>query len=424
VELAVSPTALEVVPRQVAEAVLQVRNMSATNGNVLLNAAAPAGWQVRLERQQLILQPYQSAQVAVLIDVPDVTDYDPVVVSFRAVARGARVGDEIDLPVAVLKPVEIVDVSPAFDAGGNALVALSLKNNLSLALQLTAEVRCTDGPSFRLPTQAPVALRARGAVTLALEPAGQVDPVRLYEAEARVSIVGDGSVAVNGPLNFTPGFYVGAPPAIDGDLSDWGERGTLKLRDQWKIPGQAEWNGDADLHATVRFRWDRQNLYLGIDVTDNEHLQDGAQLAQGDYLVVATAGAGKTTRGGRVLVLALAEEKPKTAGDLTRGLEFAAKQTEIGVTYEAAIPFATLGLAKVTEGSMVPLALTINDVDKAGQKAIRYFEGPKGKAGAQYGFVKLTASTTFQAIEGEVLEEDKGAGKAKKGEAVEGEALE
>ena len=424
VELAISPTALEVVPKQVAQVVLQVRNMSASNGNVSLSATAPPGWRVQFEQQQFIVQLYQSAQIAVLIDVPDVTDYSPVIVSFRAVARGSRVGDVVDLPVAVLKRVEIVSVLPAFDAGGNPLVALSLKNNLSLALRLTAQVRCTDGPTFRLPTQAPVALRARGAVTLPLEPAGQVDPVRLYEAEARVTIEGDGSVVVNGPLNFTPGFCVAAPPTIDGDLSDWGERGTLKLRDQWRVLGRADLNGDSDLLATARFRWDRQNLYVGIDVTDNEHLQDGAQAARGDYVSIATAGSGKGTQTGRALLLALADGKPVTGGDLTRGIEFAAKQTEIGVTYEVAIPFTTLGLTKVTDRSLVPLALTVNDVDKTGQKAIRYFEGPKGKPGAQYGFVTLTASTTFQAIEGEVLEEDKGAGKAKEGEAVQGETLE
>ena len=75
VELAISPTALEVVPKQVAQVVLQVRNMSASNGNVSLSATAPPGWRVQFEQQQFIVQPYQSAQIAVLIDVPDVTDY-------------------------------------------------------------------------------------------------------------------------------------------------------------------------------------------------------------------------------------------------------------------------------------------------------------------------------------------------------------
>lgn len=408
-QLAVTPAMLKLVPKMTGQAVLNVRNLSAALGRVQLQANAPGPWKVRLKTRQLLLPAYQTAAVPVVVQAPDTDDYKPGVITFRAQGGTSR-GAECELGVVLVKPVEIVRVVPTFDAGGNALTAMTLRNNLGTAIRVTGTVRCTQGPQFVLPTPGGVLLKPRKPCVLALEPTGDVDPVRQYDVEAEAKVIGDGTVRVKGKLNYTPCFFVEKAPDIDGDLVDWSDRGTLRLKDQWPKLGSAPWNGEADLAATVRFRWTRENLYLAVEVTDNEHVGPAGKGGQGDGVVLSFPPVGRrkgrsAARRGTATTVSLALAGTTPVARPPGGIQFGAKETEVGVAYEVGLPFHSLGVKRPAEGMMVPIAVAVTDVDKTGRKTIRFFAGPLGRIPLErFGYLTLTTSTSFKPVEGEVIE--------------------
>ncbi len=78
-----------------------------------------------------------------------------------------------------------------------------------------------------------------------------------------------------------------APPAIDGDLSEWpaAPAFTLDRSSAMTILGQTP--GPADAAATVRAQWDLLNLYLAIHVADDAVVSDSASIWDDDLVELA-----------------------------------------------------------------------------------------------------------------------------------------
>lgn len=57
---------------------------------------------------------------------------------------------------------------------------------------------------------------------------------------------------------------------IDGDLSEWTDQGTTRLIAGSRTVAQGEpWRGAEDLLGALRFRWDRDHLFVAAVVTDD-----------------------------------------------------------------------------------------------------------------------------------------------------------
>jgi len=83
----------------------------------------------------------------------------------------------------------------------------------------------------------------------------------------------------------------GAPPVIDGNLSEWSNvpgvflTGSLTVTGQldahdvynnWETLGVETWTSDADLSTTWRAAWDDNNFYFSAFVKDDIHLNTGS----------------------------------------------------------------------------------------------------------------------------------------------------
>jgi hypothetical protein len=67
----------------------------------------------------------------------------------------------------------------------------------------------------------------------------------------------------------TPG--VSAKPILDGNLSKWQSGPIYGLTRAAQIQdGEKLWKGPGQFSARVALRWDEDNLYIGVDVTDPE----------------------------------------------------------------------------------------------------------------------------------------------------------
>lgn len=76
--------------------------------------------------------------------------------------------------------------------------------------------------------------------------------------------------------------FLSAPPAIDGDLSDWDSASyTIDKPLSYASTG---WTGTADLSATFYLAWDASYLYLAVSRTDDSFVQisSGRYMYKGD----------------------------------------------------------------------------------------------------------------------------------------------
>jgi Carbohydrate family 9 binding domain-like len=76
------------------------------------------------------------------------------------------------------------------------------------------------------------------------------------------------------------------PIRIDGDLSEWTHVPGVKMAEEkFFFAGQgmsaAHWKGAADLSAVFKLRWDRDYLYVAIEVTDDDVTEPHGSLTTG-----------------------------------------------------------------------------------------------------------------------------------------------
>lgn len=173
------------------------------------------------------------------------------------------------------------------------------------------------------------------------------------------------------------------PLVIDGVLSEW--PGGPTYASAYRVFAVQDWDGSDDLEAIWQLAWDESNLYLGVEVADDIHVQTqtGNQLFRGDSVDVQfdTDRAGdfgdglsrddfqitfspgnfatlppsafrfQGTDNGRIL-------------DAPGGhqVTLASKRSAGGYTLEAVVPWSDLDLTP-TPGLIIGLALNANDND-------------------------------------------------------------
>ena len=175
-------------------------------------------------------------------------------------------------------------------------------------------------------------------------------------------------------------------PVIDGLLDEWGGVPTyLSSFIVYQVPG---WDGSDDLTAIWRLAWDMKNLYVGIEVADDVHVQNqtGNQLFRGDSVDIQF----DTNRDGdfgdglspddfqitlspgdfAALLPSAARFQGTDSGqilDASGGhhLTMQARQVGTGYILEAAIPWGDLNLVP-SVGLVIGLALNATDNDSPG----------------------------------------------------------
>ncbi|MDT8305029.1 MAG: sugar-binding protein [Anaerolineae bacterium] len=178
---------------------------------------------------------------------------------------------------------------------------------------------------------------------------------------------------------------MGQPPIIDGLLEEWG--GGPTIVSAYRVHAAQGWDGSADLEATWQLGWDANNLYVGVTVVDDVHVQTqtGNVMYRGDSLEIqvdTNPAANATNVNPNTFQILLSpgnfEELPPSAFrfqgtsggrilDATgHGIQVDASQTENGYMLEAAIPWRDLNVS-AAEGVMLGIALNANDNDRPGE---------------------------------------------------------
>ena len=223
-----------------------------------------------------------------------------------------------------------------------------------------------------------------------------IDPQTLYRVLVRVSDE-EGHETVFS--RFMAGFAAvpKGTPTIDGDLSDdcWKKAPAFsinELRQFFPLGKKAKkWNGPDDCSAVIRYLWDEQCLYLGVNVKDDIFVggkegrnlwdQDGLQL-----LVDPRRGGGEKI-GYYDYVIAYGKQGPQlwcnstTSGDVAVG---EVKQAKVAIhraamggntDYEVAIPWSCFAPFTPAVGADLGLALIVNDDDGQGRSFSGWFSG-------------------------------------------------
>lgn len=193
--------------------------------------------------------------------------------------------------------------------------------------------------------------------------------------------------------------HVAAPPAIDGDLSDWPadtaiavperlmEYGPLTAAEKEKFKELVPWKGPGDLSASLRMAWDEQHLYLGIEVRDDVHdpIDDLSRAWMGDSLQLYVDAWGDARERGqrgygnddqafrlwtgaddRIRILRDAAPERQVAflstGPVTT-VQSAFRRVGDRSVYELALPLRELQPVVLKPGSVFGFAVLVNDRD-------------------------------------------------------------
>jgi hypothetical protein len=176
-----------------------------------------------------------------------------------------------------------------------------------------------------------------------------------------------------------------ASPVIDGFLSEWA--GAPAYSSAFRVHNAPGWDGTADLTAVWRLAWDESNLYIGVEVTDNIHVQTQSnnQVFRGDSLDMqfdtnrpGDFGDGLSPDDYQIIFspgdfAALPEAAFRFRGDEAgripdfpgHNVILKAPKTATGYTLEAASPWQDIGLTPAP-GLLLGLALNANDNDTPG----------------------------------------------------------
>jgi len=361
----------------------------------------------------------QQAILPLNLTIPPDSPFGAFPIRAKLEEKGELVGFASAM-LRVREPFVVQRVSPA---SGTAITVV-LRNNCRAAAKGKAQLRLRGVPDTM--RKVPFTLAPSGTAELRGDFAGAtLDPSRVYALE--VTLVDQSGATVGGSFRatFPSAPWWAAKPTIDGDLSDWSVVPAISLHGRERVVRQPQlYRGAPDLSAKVRYAWDAEALYLAVEVTDDVFLQeregfntwhdDSLQLAFDTEPGKVVSGAGNVLaeagqRTNSEIDLALTKGGPEAYRTIAPGasklpvalierkaLPLVIVKREGGVTYEAAIPWPTLGLsAPPKPGAVLGVALTVNDSDDPKQldpKAVGLFGGiTPTKDPAQFGQMVLGA---------------------------------
>lgn len=175
------------------------------------------------------------------------------------------------------------------------------------------------------------------------------------------------------------------PLAIDGDLSDWPD--VVPVASAYRVYSHESWNGSEDLTALWRLGWDSENLYLGVTIIDDVHVQTrndnqifrgdsldvqidtdrigdyGPGLSPDDFQIIFSPGDFDTVP--PAVFRFRGNEAGRSAHAPEHNIVFQAGSTETGYVLEAAIPWQDLDVSAASD-LVLGIALNASDNDTPG----------------------------------------------------------
>ncbi|MCI0575246.1 MAG: hypothetical protein L0331_03440, partial [Chloroflexi bacterium] len=143
-------------------------------------------------------------------------------------------------------------------------------------------------PTSPPPPPVPTALTAPGtapvvASTATLPASPAVQPTATIAIAPTVTLPGQATLPPAAAGN-VEAVRLPAAPVIDGALTEWG--GAPTYASSFRVFHSENWDATEDLTAVWRLAWDQNNLYIGVEVTDNVHVQTqtGNLIYRGDSL--------------------------------------------------------------------------------------------------------------------------------------------
>ena len=191
-----------------------------------------------------------------------------------------------------------------------------------------------------------------------------------------------GTPTALGQGNVAAQCVIGAPPTIDGDLTDWPTASFLPLThvtaegssvaSTWHSSDTAN---DADSSARYFVKWDRTYLYVAASITDDvlKTPNSGDQLSYNDALEIFLDGAHDRTisYGSDDIQLVFSADNEVVAGrdasvvTFPKGVSQAIGGTAPSWTLEVRIPWSLLG-GSATIGRVIGFDLKLDDNDTGG----------------------------------------------------------
>ena len=175
------------------------------------------------------------------------------------------------------------------------------------------------------------------------------------------------------------------PIVLDGNLSEWsgpaivsprfsipkgtGDAGTLVTFEEY---AGGSWTGPADQSTNLRIRFDQDNVYLGLIVTDEYHENAANSGWNGDAAQIMIANSTRDTQvalynyavggvEGALSGVIIDHEAGPGGTNAVVSRNAALGQT----TYEIMLPKASLAIDNLTPGTQFGLGMAVNDGDQA-----------------------------------------------------------
>lgn len=327
-------------------------------------------------------------------------------------ANGKPVG-EIYYRPAVTGTMSIELIPVAFNADKPAAVKLVIRNNspskqdVAWDITLTGEQQVKDGQygdivaasAYFADTPSGVATIEGKQQAELVVPLAEAQKTVIYRVKATAKDSTGRVLIDERPM----AGFVSVPKSkeavtLDGKLDEavW-QKAPIQKADQreqffafLKKENQADWKDAKDLSADIRFAWDEQNLYLGVQVTDDiagpvkpEYdvwQQDGLQMlidpmrtsnqkvGKYDYAVGENAGQHRVK-------CYLAADGSVQLGDVTTWKVSTSRSGAGNITYEIAIPWGNVLPFKPAVGANLGLTLIMNEDDGNGRDAFMTWFG-------------------------------------------------
>jgi hypothetical protein len=175
-------------------------------------------------------------------------------------------------------------------------------------------------------------------------------------------------------------------PGIDGNLADW-PPDLVPVASAHRVFVDPSWDGSEDITAAWRLGWDSGNLYLGVTVLDDVHVQTrsdnqifrgdsldmqidtnrtgdfAAGLSPDDFQIIFSPGDFSTVP--PVVFRFRGSDAGRSTQAPGHSIVFQTQRTGNGYTLEAAIPWSDLETAP-TSGLVLGIALNATDNDTPG----------------------------------------------------------